>query len=295
MAKAINNATINNTNAKENTTMTLSQKTANIINAHGIKAEITTVRKGDDIKEGITLGEGVVRPTTYVDESLSAKENAKRILEQYENIPIPDFNADMFSDLDNVKENIVVCLRRPTSDECTDLKMPYLDMEMYIKFIVDGSADGQMSITIKEDHLSLWDISKDELFDIAIDNARANLTIRGMGEVMMEMMGMSSDEMGMPVDTENEKIFVASNKSKLLGACAFVFLDKIKEFADLCEDDLYMIPSSVHEILLVKATGSIKSDLDAMVQEVNATQVEPNEQLSDHAYFFCRELGEINY
>lgn len=290
MAKAINNSTINNTNAKENTTMTLSQKTANIINAHGIKAEITTVRKGDDIKEGIILGEGIVRPTTYVDESLSAKENAKRILEQYKDMPIPDFNVDMFSDLDNVKKNIVVCLRRPTSDECTDLKMPYLDMEMYIRFIIDGSADGQMSITIKEEHLSLWDISKDELFDIAIDNARANLTIKGMGEVMMEMMGM-----GMPVDNADEKMFVASNKSKLQGACAFVFLDKIKEFADLCEDDLYMIPSSVHEIILVKANGVTKSDLDAMVQEVNVTQVEPNEQLSDHAYFFCRELGEIKY
>lgn len=280
------------------TTMTLTQKTANIINSKNIKATVTTVRKGDDVKEGIALGDGTVKPTVYVDESLTAKENANRIIEQYKNMPIPDFNADMFSDLDNVKKNVVVCLRRPTSDDCNDLKTPYLDMEMYIKFVIDSKDGEQMFITIKDNHLSLWDITKDELFDIAIDNARQNLTIKGMGEVMMEMMGMNADEMndmGMPVDTENEQMFVASNKSKLQGASAFIFLDKIKEFADACEDDLYMLPSSVHEILLVKATGAIKSDLDAMVQEVNATQVAPNEQLSNHAYFYNRELNEIKY
>ena len=48
-----------------------------------------------------------------------------------------------------------------------------------------------------------------------------------------------------------------------------------------------MIPSSIHEILLVPDNGEVQAEgLKEMVQEVNATEVSPEEKLSDNVYHY---------
>ena len=49
--------------------------------------------------------------------------------------------------------------------------------------------------------------------------------------------------------------------------------------------DFYLLPSSIHEALVVPDRPDMEVDsLAAMVREVNATQVAKDEQLSDHVY-----------
>lgn len=59
-------------------------------------------------------------------------------------------------------------------------------------------------------------------------------------------------------------------------------------------NDFYILPSSVHEVLIVpKEAGMDFKDLEAMVQEVNATQVAPQDKLSDHVYQYDIETREV--
>ena len=58
--------------------------------------------------------------------------------------------------------------------------------------------------------------------------------------------------------------------------------------------DFFILPSSIHELLVVpKQDGMELSDLEAMVQEVNATQVAPEEKLSDHVYEYDAKEKEL--
>lgn len=51
--------------------------------------------------------------------------------------------------------------------------------------------------------------------------------------------------------------------------------------------DFYILPSSIHEILLVPDNGDkAADDLRDMVREVNATQVSPEEKLTDNVYHY---------
>lgn len=68
----------------------------------------------------------------------------------------------------------------------------------------------------------------------------------------------------------------------------------IREFADRTGSSLFIIPSSVHELLLLpvedmKETEEIRS----MIREINDTQVQPDEILSYSLYCYDREEGRI--
>lgn len=81
-----------------------------------------------------------------------------------------------------------------------------------------------------------------------------------------------------------DTMFVLTNDTKVNGAAAILNDDTRQEIADKV-GDFYVLPSSIHETLIIpKDAGMELRDLEQMVQEVNQTQVAPQERLSDHVY-----------
>lgn len=81
-------------------------------------------------------------------------------------------------------------------------------------------------------------------------------------------------------------MFVLSNNSKLYGAAALLD-EKIMSDISYKFGEVYILPSSVHETLIVpKRDGMELSELETMVREVNSTQVAEHEQLSDYVYAY---------
>ena len=126
--------------------------------------------------------------------------------------------------------------------------------------------------------------------------------IKGMSEVMAEMMGMSPEElamMGMPTDPADEQMFVATVPDKVHGAGIIAYQDFMDQASErIGGGDFFVLPSSIHEILIVPDNGKMSlGDLEAMVREVNATQVAPEDKLTDSVYHYDSqakifELGE---
>lgn len=81
---------------------------------------------------------------------------------------------------------------------------------------------------------------------------------------------------------------------KLINEEAAILNDDIRqEIADKV-GDFYVLPSSVHETLIIpKDAGMELRDLEQMVQEVNQTQVAPQERLSDHVYEYDAKEHEL--
>ena len=92
----------------------------------------------------------------------------------------------------------------------------------------------------------------------------------------------------------DDKLFVLTNNQKLNGAAALLDEKMMEQIAERVGNDFYILPSSVHEVLIVpKEAGMDFKDLEAMVQEVNATQVAPQDKLSDHVYQYDNETREV--
>ena len=64
----------------------------------------------------------------------------------------------------------------------------------------------------------------------------------------------------------------------------------IEMFAEEMGEDIYILPSSIHEVILVPASKALAAlELRSMVQEINSTQIPEEEILSNHVYKFSVE------
>ena len=89
-------------------------------------------------------------------------------------------------------------------------------------------------------------------------------------------------------------MYVVSNKKNLFGASAILYSDYLEEWAEELECDLYVIPSSVHELLVMPVAHAYSGEeITEMIREINRTQVAREEILSDHVYIYRRNEGRI--
>lgn len=89
--------------------------------------------------------------------------------------------------------------------------------------------------------------------------------------------------LGMPRDPENPRMYIVTNKERKYGATSIM---NSEAFEQLRREmgDLYILPSSVHELIVISAEKADPVELEAMVQMINQNEVEEAERLSDHIY-----------
>lgn len=169
----------------------------------------------------------------------------------------------------------------------------FLDLAVICYYLVD--MDCPATILIQDRFPALWGKDKNEVIQTAKENTFRLFppNIRNMGDIIMELMG-GMDLYGLD-SRAGTSMYVLTSQTKMNGSIGILCPDLLKNFADEIQDDLYIIPSSIHEVLLVPAgeTAGNGRELSEMVQEVNRTQVEREETLSDHVYFYSRETDRI--
>lgn len=265
----------------------------NELKLRGFEVESTDVVKNGTLCKGIILGTGNIRPTIYVEKYENADdidEVVDEILEIYDdskkNAPI--FDAEKLMNWDYVKNNLQLCLQRKGNEDI--VKRDFLDLEQYVRVFV--TKDG--SFKVKPEHLEKFGINEDTLFHAAWDCTKPTLTSSDMIEVMAEMMGVTIEEMKAEMEGIPTQI-VISNQSKTHGAIAICDTEMLSQIANKYNADLIILPSSIHECIVMPQTKEDMrfDEFDNMVREVNETEVEPAEQLSDHAYVYSKSEKKV--
>ena len=128
--------------------------------------------------------------------------------------------------------------------------------------------------------------TEEQLFGIALQNMEPK--IRLLCDVMAEMMGGGEDSALDPSEFIREgfpQIYVLSNKTTYHGAAAVLKEDLLKELSEKLGSDLYIMPSSIHEVLIVAADRELEAHmLLTMIGDVNSTVVKKEDQLSNSLY-----------
>ncbi|MGN0377327.1 MAG: DUF5688 family protein [Suilimivivens sp.] len=184
---------------------------------------------------------------------------------------------------------------------------------------------GKASILIQNSHLKNWGIELEELYRDAMGNTPAMFPaqIENIEDVMLGMLdgSMKKDhgeikgekEISLEItgdewidrllmkfreelknDADRIPMYVLSNKQKLHGASCMFYPGILKKFAKEKECDLYILPSSIHEVILLPATPDTSGEnLLDMVTEINRTQVDECEVLADSVYFYEKNSDKI--
>lgn len=266
------------------------------------------VRKNNNLQlTGLTIrsNESNISPTIYLEkfyeeykDGADMGEILSRIAQVRMNHEVSEqFDVAQITDFEQVKDKLVPRLVNADMNAALLEDRPHkivADLAITYYVLLDQSFDGTASVAVTNDLLNSWKVSTDELHEVAISNLSSITTsiFRGMTEVMSEMMGMSKEDMemmGMP--TDEEQMYVLSNTLKVNGASALLDEKMMEEIVETV-GEFYILPSSIHEVIIVPAkAGMDVESLENMVCEVNATQVQLEERLSDHVYAYNRENG----
>lgn len=266
--------------------------------------KVTNVTKNNDIQlTGVIMMKDSDRisPTIYLEEpyrqycsGVNMREIAERIIELHrERVQNVDWNIDFFREFGMVRDRIFHKLINYEKNSKLLQNIPYVrwcDLAVVFYYAVDEKVLGRASILIRNDHIDMWEQTADSLFGIAQRNMKQRMPeiLIPMRELVEEMTGVKLEQ------TDEVKMYVLTNQAKLNGASAMLYSDKIGELADSLQSDLMILPSSVHEVLLLPDDSERQYDFyRQMVEEVNTTQVEPEEVLSFNLYRYSREKAVI--
>lgn len=258
-------------------------------------------------------------PTIYIDElykeyqrGVSLKKLADTVQQIYkENQYEEEVNLQKFKNYESAKEKIVYKLIGEEKNKKLLQSIPhrvFSNLAIVFYYVVDEPPFyGKASILITNVHLKYWKIDEEELYQNAIRNTPFLLPpqIQNIEDVMRDIMKseLTQDETIEEMMNRLKKdllgidkvpMYVLTNNRKLQGAACMLYPGVIRKFAKTLNKNIYILPSSVHEvILLAEDASSNKKDLLSMVTEINATQVDECEVLADSVYFYDLEEDRL--
>lgn len=154
------------------------------------------------------------------------------------------------------------------------------DIALIYQVSATAQDDTLLTVRITNDLMDRYGISEPQLYEAAMENSQRmmKVTCRPMGEVIGDLMGSSMAEEAWEAPA---KLYVLSNETLQFGAAALFYPGVIEKIGKNIPEGFYILPSSIHEVLILPKNQGEKAMLETMVQEINATQVAPDEVLSD--------------
>lgn len=260
------------------------------------------LKNNGTIRQGIIFREKDINisPTIYLEEYYqrmlegdTLEDIAKDIVRIYGNVRFREpLDTDFVRDYSQVKSRIVYRLINRASNEKLLEEVPYveyLDLAIVYYLIFEVTEYGMASMMIRHSHIEQWKIATSELHQTACDN-----THRIFPYEFMSMNAAIESLTGMDVSEEEEVLYILSNHLKSYGAAALLYPGRLEGIGIYMEDNYYVLPSSVHEVILIAEKDAPERErLGVTVREINETQLEEEDILSDHIYYYDRATKNL--
>lgn len=184
--------------------------------------------------------------------------------------------------------------------------IPFLDLS--IVFYIDTIPDhkqGTASIPIHQHHVKRWNIDSAQLLGDALKNM-GECSLQSMSELSREFLMESQVEIPEEelkileeecalMEEMQKPMYILTNEKKLYGASCILKKEPIEALAEKWEKDVIILPSSIHECILVPLSEEMDLIKAAeMVCEVNHEKLDREERLSNSVYYYDREDKEIH-
>lgn len=134
-------------------------------------------------------------------------------------------------------------------------------------------------------------MTEEELYELAKENTRRIMppVVQSMSKAIIELSEKTNEEIDMATREELEKteglMYLITNEQGIRGAVSILYSDVMEEVSEKLGGDIYLIPSSVNEIVAVsKSNVPSVEELQEQVHFTNLLRVELNERLSNQVY-----------
>ena len=205
--------------------------------------------------------------------------------------------------LDDSKDKIVFQLINTEQNKEMLADMPhreFKDLSVIYRLVCKVDTEGLFSSPIHNNLAERLGLSEEQMFKLAAENTKRLLppVIRSMNEVIRDIFmkdGMPPEIADMMIAEmpEDQQMYVISNDKGINGAVSMLYEDGLHDLAEKLGSDLFILPSSVHEVIAISANMGDPNELAAMVTEINMGQVALDERLSNQVYHYDKELRKV--
>lgn len=245
------------------------------VQPEGSNIGVTMNLKGayDRMADGVSYEEALGNVMNSVEDAMSNRPNVR---------------AAELVDYDIMKEKLMVQVVPTAENQEMLAGIPHMeqeDMSLVYRFVFETNENGMASTLVTNQMLDTFGITAEQLHADAMANAPEKFPakVRSMQEVLAELMGIEPEMF----PDEPAGMFVATCNDGVNGAGCIFYPEFMDQAAEKLQGDFFILPSSVHECILLPDNGEMSShELEAMVQEINATEVQPQDRLSDSVYHY---------
>lgn len=282
---------------------------------------INQVQKVNQSRIGMTIktDENTVSPMIYLEECYNEFKKGKELFDIAKDIiqilKNSSLNVDSLHsklmDYEWIKKRLRVKVINQKRNESLLKGVPHekqLDLALVSYVVLDE--DSKMTSLVLDSMVAMWNINPVELLEQAKQNTKVSnsVSIQKMNDFILDMILQSNgcqDEdiieqelqemLTMQLqEQEQMDLYIVTNHTKCNGAYVMFQKEVLSQLAGQLGSGLYILPSSVHEILVVSCNGVTAKDLRNMVQDVNQTTVSAEEYLSDSVYYFDPITKELS-
>ena len=199
----------------------------------------------------------------------------------------------LFMRVSNIEENLQVLDNVPYVKRA--------DLAITFHIAVEENEAGRASAIVTNNMMENFGVTRNQLYKDALENSSfiAPVMIDNLGEVVgrmeieeMEARGASEEEIRKAeeriyVESQYNPMFVVTNETLLYGGSAIFYPGVMDQLGEVLNGDFFILPSSVHETLVVPDDGRISChELKAMVMAINEKEVAPEDRLADEVYHY---------
>ncbi len=253
---------------------------------------------------GVTLTGIVARreninsfPIIYIDdyyrEDIKEEEVQGIVLKMADRLRLADLKQPVdlsgFVDFEKAKTRLSFKLINTEKNKelLTDIpSRPFFNLSIVYFYLIEKAPfKGKATVLVRRSHMDTWNITEMELYKAACINAPQLLPprIENMNEALGGIFPPELFEDLIPM-------YVLTNSEKLFGASCILYRDELKSFAVKMNSDLFILPSSVHEMILIPKRPDLNQSafLD-IVAEINHSQVPEEDVLADSVFFYNKK------
>jgi len=275
------------------------------------KLDIQQVNKINRSLDSLTVVTGDVSPNIYINDLYEKykecedfqkvlRSAAKSMTYHLRNIP----KKFMQCDYSNAKDNLIMIVINTEQNQKMLSEVPhreFLDLSIVYRWIINRDDDG-LSGSILNNHLAeKLGLTEEKIYQLAVENTIKLFppVVKKMEDILLEIFvdeGMSLKEAETIVmgSMPESQMYIISNEEKMYGAAAMLYENELYKLATSFKTNLYILPSSIHELIAVPANVEDPNELAEMVAEININQVALDERLSNQVYYYDKDLRKIS-
>ena len=230
-----------------------------------------------NVEDGENIDHAVFKMVNTIEENISVVKNKEQDVKNF------------ITDYEKVKDNTYLRLIPGDSPilKSTPHKM-IEDMALVVNIHLDSISDdnGRSCVVVSRPLMEMYGIDESKLFADAEKNSLENepIVFKPLFDMVKDLI--NSENIPDPEDV-GIVTYIATNASGFQGAAVAGYPDFCEKAAETMGGSFYMLPSSVHEFILIKDDGKAKAkDLNKMIRNVNETVLEPRDILAAQCYHY---------